>query len=86
LDDLAEAEYQQLEALVGPPAGGPVEDHGMIFCCVRHMLGRKYLEWTMRQHIPEKKNNMLSSPVHPLSGMGGRCECGFLAQPLDCVF
>jgi len=23
----------------------------------------------VRQHIPKKKNNMLSSPVHPLSGM-----------------
>jgi len=40
----------------------------------------------MRQHIPKKKNNMLSSPVHSLSGMGGRCKCGFLDQPLDCVF
>ena len=36
--------------------------------------------------FPKKKSNMLSSPVHPLSGMEGRCECGFLDQPLDCVF
>jgi len=34
--------------------------------------------------FPKKKNNMLSSPVHPLSGMEGRCECGFLDQLLDC--
>ena len=54
--------------------------------CHNLLLGRKYLEWTMRQHIPKKKNNMLSSPVHPLSGMEGRCECGFIDLPLDCVF
>ena len=39
--------------------------------------------------FPKKKNNILLSPCTCfLEGISseGRCKCGFLDQPLDCVF
>ena len=40
----------------------------------------------VRQHIPKAKNNMLNSPVHPLSGMRGRCNAVFRPAKVTVFF
>jgi len=53
------------------------------------LLGRKYLEWVMRQHIPKEEKQYSIIPVHLFSREDKQCskvQMRFLDQPLGCVF